>query len=87
MKRNYKELIQETNGKIFKVIFTKKDNTERELIGRLGVKKFLKGGKLKHDPSQLNHIVVFDIQKMDYRTVNLNTVQYFKCGNILKKGE
>ena len=68
-------LIQKANGKFFSVIFEKKDGTLRKMVCRTGVKKHLKGGELKHNPAELGHLVVFDVQKKEYRTLNLNTVK------------
>lgn len=68
-------LIQKANGKFFSVTFEKKDGTLRKMVCRTGVKKHLKGGELKHNPAELGHLVVFDVQKKEYRTINLNTVK------------
>ena len=77
-----RKLLKATNGKFFHVQFIKKDGSLREMTGRLGVKKFLKGGSNNQE-----HIVeyenVYDIDPTKgYRTVNLKTVQSFKCGNV-----
>ena len=37
-----KQIIHDTDGKIFSVSFTKKDGSHREMNARLGVKKHLK---------------------------------------------
>ena len=65
-------------GKIFTVTFIKKDGTERVLTGRLGVTKHLVGGEntVAHKPE---YLTVFDMQKGDYRNVNLDTVMSLKC--------
>jgi hypothetical protein len=69
-------MIREMVGsKFFSVVFTKSDGTERKMTARLGVKKYLKGGELKHDPSQLNHLIVFDMAIKQYRTINFNTIK------------
>lgn len=65
-------------SKIFSVQFYKKDGTLREMTCRLGVTKHLKGGELKHNPSELNHLIVFDMQKGGYRTINFNTLVKIK---------
>jgi len=41
------------------------------MVARLGVHKFLKGGSLKFDPKNVGLMTVFDVQKMDYRMINL----------------
>jgi hypothetical protein len=69
------QLRQLVGKKIFTVEFTKKDGSLRVMNCMLGVTKHLKGGEMKHDPEELNHIVVFDMQKKAYRTINLNTLE------------
>lgn len=60
------EMIQQAakGGKFFKVVFTKKDGSLREMNCRLGVEKHLKGGvKTLTD----NYICVYDMQAEGYR--------------------
>ena len=45
---------------------------------RLGVKKYLKGGKLRFSPSKKGLVVVFDVDKKEYRMININTTQSLK---------
>ena len=79
--KNLNEMIQGTNGKVFKVVFIKKDGTERTMQARLGVKKGLVGaGRSKPLPE--NMVCVFDMASDGYRTINLNTVTHFKCGSL-----
>jgi hypothetical protein len=73
-----KSIIDEQYGKFFSVVFIKKNGEIREMNCRQGVKAFLKGGTLKFDPQALGYVVVFDIQKMAYRMVNLNTLRGLK---------
>jgi len=74
---------QALGDKFFSVKFVKKDGTLRKMQCRLGVKKHLKGGELKHDPKELNHLTVFDVQKKAYRTINLNTIKELSFkGNV-----
>jgi hypothetical protein len=68
----FKELV---GGKIFSVEFIKKDGTIRRMTCRFEVKKYLKGGSLAYDAASLNYLTVFDMEKKEYRTVNLNTLQ------------
>lgn len=65
-------------GKIFTVTFIKKDGSERVLTGRLGVTKHLVGGEntVAHKPE---YLTVYDMQKGDYRNVNLDTVMSMRC--------
>lgn len=76
------ELIELTNkGQIFSVQFTKKDGTLRDMVCRLGVKKYLKGGKLKFDAKSMGYLPVFDMQKQAYRMINVNTLISAKINN------
>lgn len=77
-----KKLRDLVGSKIFSVSFTKKDGSIREMTCRLGVKKHLKGGELAYIPDDLNYIVVFDMIKEDYRTINVNTLKRIKFEGI-----
>jgi hypothetical protein len=79
-KETAKKLIFDTKGKFFTVTFIKKDGSERVMNARLGVKKYLRGGTLKYDPSAFNYITVFDMGVKDYRIVNANTITNLKIG-------
>ncbi len=69
-----KSLIENNQSEIFKVTFTKKDGSIRDMVCRRGVTSHLKGGVLKYDPKALGYVVVFDMAKEDYRMINLNTL-------------
>lgn len=58
-------------GKFFSVSFIKKDNTVRNMVCRLGVKSYLKGGA-RTAPN--TNIVVFDTQKKEYRSFDPDSV-------------
>ena len=69
-------------GKIFSVIFIKKNGTERVMSCRRGVKRYLKGGvnTCSHIPIYYN---VFSCNDKGYRNVNLNTLKTVKgCGAV-----
>jgi hypothetical protein len=73
-KEQAKNLIERNNCEIFKVTFTKKDGSIRDMVCRRNVTAHLKGGVLKYDPKALGYVVVFDMAKEDYRMINLNTL-------------
>jgi hypothetical protein len=75
-----KELIFNTKGKIFTVVFIKKDGSERTMNARLGVKKYLKGGELKYNAAEMGLIPVYDIQAKGYRMINTKTIQALNIG-------
>ena len=67
------------NGnKIFSVGFVKKDGTIRVMKAMLGVKVHLRGGELSYDPTEKNYLIVWDLEKKAYRTVNFNTLRHIK---------
>jgi hypothetical protein len=63
------------------VKFIKKDGSERVLNGRLGVKKFLRGGEKTVDPSKF--ITIYDLQNQGYRNINRDTILEVKLGGEL----
>jgi len=68
------DLIKETAGKVFTVIFTKKDGTSRKMNCRLGVSKYVTGKGMAYTPADYDLMTVFDMQKAEYRTLNLKTL-------------
>jgi hypothetical protein len=63
-----------SKGKIFTAEFVKKDGTLRRMNCRLGVKKGITGKGLKFVPMEKLLLPVFDMQKDEYRMINLDTV-------------
>ena len=81
---NRRDLMKEINknkGNIFSVVFLKKDGSVRKMICRSGVKKYINGKGMSYDPSKRGLMVVFDMQKEQYRMINLKTIS-----NINMKG-
>jgi len=74
----FKEMVND--GKIFSVVFIKKDGSVRKMVARLGVHKHLKGGELKYDAASKNLLPVFDMEKEEYRMINVSTIQEIKVG-------
>jgi len=70
-----KELIKETNGRIFSSTFIKKDQTIRTLTARLGKKyKSKTGRKAPYKAQNYNLLPVYDMRIKDFRTLNFNTL-------------
>lgn len=67
--------IRNSEGKIFNVVFIKKDGTIRSMNARIGVKKGITGKGLKFDPILKGLLPVFDMTKNAFRMINLNTIQ------------
>lgn len=77
---NIREILEQSNGRVFTVEFIKKDGSLRKMNCRLGVKKNLAGGDLRYDPNDFGYLSVFDMGKKEYRMINLNTIQSIKSG-------
>lgn len=77
------DVVLGTKGKIFTVLFTKKDGTERLMNCRLGVKKYLKGGSMTFDPIARGMLPVYDLQKQGYRLMNFHTLKLIKIGKTV----
>ena len=73
-------MIEQSNGKMVTVSFIKQDGTTRVLNGRLGVKKYLKGGKLNTNTDE--YINIYDVQNKGYRSVNRNTIVALRMQGI-----
>ena len=71
-------IILNSNGRFIGVDFVKKDGTLRHIVGRLGVKKHLKGGVSTLNPTDF--ITIYDVQNEGYRAINRNTIKavYFE---------
>tara|TARA_R100001463_G_scaffold72250_1_gene126147 strand:+ start:972 stop:1205 length:234 start_codon:yes stop_codon:yes gene_type:complete len=66
-----KEKIQSMGGKFFSVEFIKRNGETRVMLCKVGVTKYLKGGKrtVGNDVQ-----VVFDMHKMQYRSFRYDSV-------------
>lgn len=76
------EIKKLVGNKIFSALFTKKDGTTRLMSCRLGVSKGVKGKGLKFNASKKGLLNVFDMNKKEYRFVNLR-----KCSQIKANGQ
>jgi hypothetical protein len=79
MKANNLRSIIGIGGRIFTVDFIKKDGTSRTMNCRMGVTRHLKGGKASYNAQDKNMLHVFDMQKRQYRTINVSTVTAIRC--------
>lgn len=75
---NIQQFKNEVKGNFFRACFVKKDGSIREMTARFGVKKYLKGGELGYSPEAHNYIVVFDVDKKEYRTINMDKLIYLR---------
>ena len=75
------EKIFQTHGKIFFAEFVKRTSGEtRRMTCRLGVKSYLKGGSLSYSPKAKKLVVVFDMDKHNYRMINLEGLKKLSIG-------
>lgn len=65
-------------NKIFTVTFIKKDGTTRVMNARRGVKKGVTGVGLKYNPAEKGLVTVYDMQKRQFRSVNVDTITTIK---------
>lgn len=76
-------LINQTNGRFFRVSFIKRSNGElRTMIARTGVSKDVNGQGLAFEPRSKNLRVVRDVQKKAFRMIPLDAVQSFQSGGV-----
>lgn len=68
-----------SNGKIFSASFVKVDGTNRSMVARVGVQKGVKGVGRKFDPEDKGLVSVFDMQKRQFRFINLNTTYHVRA--------
>jgi len=69
-------------GKFFQVGFVKLDGSYRLMTCRLGVKKHLHGGKSTNLSDR--YLTVFDMERLAYRNVSLDSLDFVKCGEIVR---
>jgi hypothetical protein len=68
-------------GEFFTVTFVKRtDGSTRTLNGRLGVRKYLKGGDLPYDAAAKELLPVFDAKANGYRMIDLRSILSAKVG-------
>lgn len=68
-------------GEFFTVTFVKRtDGSTRTMNARLGVRRYLKGGELPYDAAAKELLPVFDVQKGDYRMIDLRSIISAKVG-------
>ena len=67
-------IIAANGGKFMTIVFVKKDGSLRKMNGRIGVKRYLKGGVNKNPQLHNTQIVMWDTTAKGYRTINMDTV-------------
>lgn len=74
------DFIAQSKGKFITVNFIKKDGTVRNLNGRIGVTKHLKGGVSTVNTDK--YLVLFDMHTAGYRCVNKDTIVSVTCEGL-----
>lgn len=74
------ELVNSSKGKFFTITFVKKDNTERRMTARTGVKIGVNGQGMKYNPSDYGMKSVYDMAKLEWRMINFKTATRLKIG-------
>lgn len=78
----FKLLDSATDGRIFSVEFKKKDGTIRKMTCRRNVRKGLTGKGMTYRPLGKGLMTVFDMNKGDYRMINLLEITKFTINKI-----
>ena len=75
-----KAMVKSTNGKFFSAEFIKSDGSKRKIVARVGCHIGVKGTSNRKQKEHL--IAVYEPKVKGWRTINLETLQHFKCGNF-----
>ena len=82
-----RQAINSTHSKCFTIRFIKNDGSERTLLGKTGLKRFLsrKPNKRKAVRNNPNLVCVYDMESKGYKSFKLDSVIEFRCKNIVLK--
>ena len=75
-----KAMIKSTKGRFFSAEFIKANGSKRKIIARVGSRIGVKGTSNRKQKEHL--IAVYEPKTKGWRTINLETLQHFKCGNF-----
>lgn len=75
-----KAMIKSTKGRFFSAEFIKANGSKRKIIARVGCHIGVKGTSNRKQKDRL--ITVYEPKVKGYRTINLETLQNFKCGGF-----
>ena len=75
-----KVMIKSTKGRFFSAEFIKANGSKRKIIARVGCHIDVKGTSNRKQKDRL--ITVYEPKVKGYRTINLETLQNFKCGGF-----
>ena len=75
-----KAMIKSTKGRFFSAEFIKANGSNRKIVARIGCHIGVKGTSNRKQKDRL--ITVYEPKVKGYRTINLETLQHFKCGGL-----
>lgn len=78
------KILEGSHGRFITVVFTKKDNTERTMNGRFGVRKGVKGTQ-KTPTAKIDnpYKVMYDAKIDDFRHINLETIKEVRMNSTI----
>lgn len=80
-----KAMVKSTKGRFFSAEFIKANGSKRKIVARVGCHIGIKGVGRKNTKENL--VTVYEPKVKGYRTINLETLQHFNCGNFTWKVE
>ena len=80
-----KAMIKYTKGRFFSAEFIKANGSKRKIIARVGCHIGVKGTSNRKQKDRL--ITVYEPKVNGYRTINVDTMLTFNCGNFTWKVE
>ena len=80
-----KAMVKSTKGRFFSAEFIKANGSKRKIVARVGCHIGVKGTLNRKQKDKL--ITVYEPKVKGYRTINLETLQHFKCGGLSWKVE
>lgn len=75
-----KAMVKSSKGKFFSAEFIKADGSKRKIVARVGCHIGVKGTSNRKQKEHL--VTVYEPKVKGWRTINLETLQHFKCGNF-----
>ena len=74
------KMIKSTKGRFFSAEFIKANGSKRKIVARVGCHIGVKGTSNRKPKENL--VTVYEPKVKGYRTINLETLQNFKCGGF-----
>ncbi len=82
-----RQAINSTHSKCFTIRFIKSDGSERTMLAKTGLKRFLsrKPNKRKVVRNTPNLVCVYDMESKGYKSFKLDSVIEFRCKRVILK--